>query len=414
MKYDVIVIGGGAAGIAAAITAKDAGCNVAILESTDRIGKKILTTGNGRCNISNEKADVTRYHSDNKDFFKDIISNFSYKDTMDFFASLGLHLKTLDSNKMYPLSLQASSVVDIFRMALEDKSIDIYFNSKVNKIENKNNVFKLHINEGIFTCTKLILCTGGKSYPKTGSDGSGYKLATSLGHKITNLMPSIVQVRLNHDRLKALSGVKFDGVAKILVNDKLVQTEEGEILFTDYGISGPPILQLSRVASYSTLSKKNKVSLQVDLMPNMDEKALKTFIDNHLGTFGYRSIHDCFIGLINKKIIVPLLREAEVDDIHKAAWEVTWEEKCNVLKLLKSWTFEVTGTNTFNDAQVTAGGINTKDIDPITLESKLVKNLYFAGEVLDVDGDCGGFNLHWCWASGIRVGKSVCNHLNLM
>lgn len=401
----MIVIGGGASGLTAAITSKDYGCDVAILESTDRVGKKILATGNGRCNISNEHANSTRYHSNNVDFFTNIIDNFSSYDAVNFFSSLGLHFKTLENNKMYPMSLQSSSVVDVLKMAITDRNIPIHINSKVKKIEKLNLGFKIFTEEEAFQCEKLILCTGGKSYPKTGSDGSGYKLAKDLGHTITELIPSIVQIKLNYGKLKALSGVKFEGSTEIFINDKSIQKEYGEVLFTDYGISGPTILQLSRIASYNTTGKKKDVKIVVDMIPDMSLKELKSFLDNHLSTFGYRSLHDCFIGVINKKLIVPLLNESGVKDIHQLAFETTWKEKSNIVNLLKSWSFQVIGTNGFNDAQVTAGGINTKDVNPLTLESTIIKNLYFSGEALDVDGDCGGFNLHWCWASGIRAGQ---------
>ncbi|WP_066823938.1 NAD(P)/FAD-dependent oxidoreductase [Clostridium tepidiprofundi] len=409
MKHELIIIGGGASGIISAITAKDMGIDVAILESTDRIGKKILSTGNGRCNISNINININRYHCNNKNFPEFVLNNFTVKDTINFFNTLGLHLITLDEGKMYPMSLQASSVLDIFRLSLEDKSIPVYTNSKVFEIAIKDSLFNLHTHDGnIFECKKLILCTGGKSYPKTGSDGSGYKLAKQLGHKIIDPIPSLVQIKLNYNKLKALSGIKFNGSVSIFINNTLIRKEYGEILFTDYGISGIPVFQLSRIASYHSL-KNDNITLKVDLLPEFEYDKLKDFLENHWGTFGYRSIHNSFIGIINKKIIPILLKEAGINDIHKPCYDITWKEQNNILRLLKEWSFDVIGTKSFNNSQVTAGGVDTLEINPKTLESKIVKNLYFAGEILDVDGDCGGFNLQWAWSSGFIAAKSACH-----
>lgn len=407
MKYDVIIIGAGASGIVAAITAKDMGCNVALLEANDRIGKKILTTGNGRCNITNENILSLRYNSNNPNFFIDVLNKFTYKDTIDFFASIGLPLVTLGEGKMYPMSLQASSVLDILRLSLKEKDIPLYLNTKIKNVKREKDAFKIYsINNEVFQCKKLILATGGKSAASTGSDGSGFNIAKSLGHNIITPVPALVQLKLEYKHLKALSGVKFDGFAKVLVNEKPIRKEFGEILFTNYGISGPPILQLSRIASYN-LEKANKVTLQIDLMPNFSKDALIEFLENHWGTFSYRTVQESFIGIINKKIIPIILKEAGVTNIHKPCWDLNWKEKNNIFSLLKEWTFKVIDTNGFKNAQITAGGIDTTEVNQVTLESKLVPNLYFCGEVLDVNGDCGGFNLQWAWSSGFITGKSV-------
>lgn len=401
----VIIIGGGAAGIIAAISAKDSGHDVSILERNDRVGKKILMTGNGRCNITNNNVNETRYHSDNKNFFAFALNTFSKDDTINFFNMLGLPLETLDGGKMYPMSLQASSVLDILRLALEDRGIPIYTDSKVIKIKKEKNLFKLICsNDNIYECDKVILASGGKSAPKSGSDGLGLSIASELGHSIINTFPALVQLKLNHKSLKALSGIRFDANTKILVDNKVKRTEFGEILFTDYGISGPPILQLSRIASLNTASKK-KVNLEIDILPNIKDCDVIEFFENHFGAFSYRSIFDSLIGIIHKKIIPVILKEAGILDIHKPCYELDWNEKNNLFKLLKQWNFEVIGTNSFDNSQVTAGGVNTKEINEKTFESKLVPGLYFCGEILDVDGDCGGFNLQWAWSSGYIAGQ---------
>ncbi|MGH4137521.1 NAD(P)/FAD-dependent oxidoreductase [Clostridium sp.] len=404
MKHSLIIVGGGAAGLTSALIAKISGIDVAIIEGSDRVGKKILTTGNGRCNISNTNINITRYHSENPDFSKNTLDSFTINNTIDFFQNLGIPLVTLDDGKIFPMSLQASSVLDILRFSLEEKNIPVYINTKAKQIIKKNKGFKILIADDItYECEKLIIATGGKSAPKTGSDGSGYTLAKQLGHSVISPVPALVQLKLNYDRLKALSGVKFDGNAEIFIDNKSIQKEFGEILFTDYGISGPPILQLSRTASYA-LAKNNKVSLQIDLLPTISAEDLKIFLENHWSIFGNRSLNNSLIGIINKKVIPIILKHAKIEDIHKLCCNLELTEKNAIYELLKEWKFEVSGTNSFSNAQVTAGGINTNEINPQTLESNIVPNLYFAGEILDVDGDCGGFNLQWAWSSGAVAG----------
>lgn len=406
MFHEIIVIGAGASGIMAAITAKDRGEDVAILESKSRIGNKILSTGNGRCNITNKNIDFCRYHSKNTHFFESVLNSFTLEDTINFFNSLGLPITTLENGRMYPLSLQASSVLDILKMAIEDRNIPVYLNSKVTNIIFNKKSFKIHCNEEIYDCNKLILCTGGKSAPNMGSDGSGFTLCKNLGHNIIPPLPGLVQLKLSYNHLKALSGVKFNGYVYIVVDNKIQKKEYGEILFTDYGISGPPILEISRIASCNLFNKKS-VKIKIDMLPDFEEKDLVKFLENRWGTFGYRSIFDSFIGVINKKIIPILLRESLVEDIHKSCSELNWQEKKNICHFLKSWEFTVYDTNSFKNSQVTCGGVDTSQVNNITLESKKIKNLYLAGEVLDVDGDCGGFNLQWAWSSGFAAGKNA-------
>ena len=408
--HDIIIVGGGASGLMAAIIAKDLGKDVAIVEGTDRIGKKILTTGNGRCNISNSNISFPYkcYQSENKNFFNYCLDKFNIEDTKNFFLSLGLPFVELEKGKLYPQSLQASSVVDIFRFALSEREIPLYTGCKIKNIHKKKNFTLSTDNEEfpLFTCGKLILACGGKSAVKTGSDGSGHKLAESLGHSIIKPTPGIVQLKLNYPHLKALAGIKFDGRAHLLINDNEVRNDLGEILFTDYGISGPPILQLSSAASKALLNK-NKVEIVVDMMPHMSFEEVDNFIQGHLAVFSHRSIVNALTGVINKKLIPTLLKDIGVTSIHTPCYELDWKYKSLLSKRLKEWKFTCIDTNGFNNAQVTVGGVNTKEVNAETLESKIVKGLYFCGEILDVTGDCGGFNLQWAWSSGFLVGNSI-------
>lgn len=398
MYHELIIVGAGSCGTVSAIKAKDLGIDVAIIDSSDRVGKKLLTTGNGRCNLTNENLALSRFHSDNNNFFNDIINTYDLEYTLNFFKSIGIYTCTLESGKIYPLSLQASSVIDILRMNLSEREIPTYMNDKVlNIVKSKKGLFEIITSSNKYTCKKLLLCTGGKSYPRTGSDGSGFKLAKTLGHSIINPTPGIVQLKLNYDRLKAISGVKFESQCNIEVNGEVKRKEFGEILFTEYGISGPPILQLSRIASKGILNKSS-VYIHVNLL-NSDYDHVLDFFESHFAVFSYRSISDNLIGIINKKLIPIILKECGITDIHIATYSLEYEYRYKLYRLLCDWKFEVIDTNSFENAQVTVGGVNTQEVNPITLESRLTPGLYFGGEILDVDGDCGGFNLQWCWSS---------------
>ncbi|MGL5820547.1 MAG: NAD(P)/FAD-dependent oxidoreductase [Sarcina sp.] len=407
IKHDLIIVGGGASGMMAAVNAKDFGLDVAIIEGTDRVGKKILMTGNGRCNITNSSIayPFDTYHSENDKFYQNVLANFSVEDTKAFFLNLGLPIVELKSSKCYPQSLQASSVVDIFRLALEEREIPVYNGFKVKEIQHNKNKFRfIPVDETLelIESKKMILACGGKSATPSGSDGSGYVLAESFGHKIIPQVAGIVQLKLDHPALKAITGVKFDGFTQVVSDGKLLRKEFGEILFTNYGISGPPIFQISRTASYE-VSKYRDVRIVVDMFPHKSEKELEQFFEEHFGMFSTREVMNALIGIINKKLIPTILKEAKIFDLHKPCYELTWEEKKSLLKVLKAWEFKCTDSNGFAAAQVCAGGVDTKDIDPTTLESKLVKGLFFCGEVIDVDGDCGGFNLQWAWSSGFAA-----------
>ena len=408
--HDILIIGGGASGLMTAIMAKDLGKDVAIIEGTSRVGNKILTTGNGRCNISNSNihSPFNNYQSSNNNFYDFCLNSFTVDDMKNFFLSLGLPIVELEKGKLFPQSLQASSVVDILRMRIEESNIPVYKDCKVKKITKGKKFEVLTNNQELtnFTCNKLVLSCGGKSAPKTGSDGSGFKLAKELGHKIINPVPGIVQLKLEYPHLKALSGIKINGNVSILINDKIKRQDEGEILFTDYGISGPPILQLSAIASRALANNEN-VKIKLDMMPDKSLKEVNNFIQGHLAVFSHRSISSALIGIINKKMIPTLLKDIGLNSIHIPCYDVEWKYKDLLVKRFKDWTFNCIDTNGFNNAQLTCGGVDTKEVNNKTLESKLIKDLFFTGEILDVNGDCGGFNLHWAWCSAYLVGNNL-------
>ena len=405
--HKVAVVGGGPAGIMAALSASSCNRDVCIIEGNERIGKKLLMTGDGKCNLTNLVMRDKNFYSLNRGFFRDILEQFSNENTIKFFDKLGLTVTVVDDGRIYPMSLQASSVLDLLRFALDENHVKIITNFKVNGIRKIKNVFEITDLQGnIVESQKLILACGGKAAPFTGSDGSGYDLAMNLGHKIVNPLPSLVQLKFNFAGLKGLAGVRFDGEAEIYVDGVSVEKTRGEVLFTRFGASGPAILKLSRIASVE-LKNGREVQIRINILPDLDRANIEKILKNYSQSHGDRSIHDLLIGLINKRIIPILLKDAGLDNIHMPAGKISSDKLHKIIDHLTEWEFEVSDTLSFKDAQVTAGGIDTRDVDPVTLESKIVKNLYFAGEILDVDGDSGGYNLQWAWSSGWVSGISA-------
>lgn len=405
-KVKVIVIGGGASGLVAAINAARKNADVTILEKGNRVGRKILATGNGRCNLTNTDIDLSYYHGKHPEFVYGPFSRLDYFGTIDFFENLGIAIKIEDGGKVYPASLQASSVLDVLRYEAQSLGVEVICDADVVNID-KNNKFKITIRDGRqFIGDKVILSTGGKSSPNLGSDGYGYKLAQGFGHTIVEPFPALVQLKLKSDFLKQIQGVKFDGTAQIVVDGKVKRQERGEILFTDYGISGPPIMQLSRTAIES-LKNGEKVFIRVIIIDDMAFNELDEIIAKRLSIGKDKTLAFNFVGFLNKRLIPVILKTAGITDINKKSREISNKDRKNIVSVLKDWKFEVTGHNTWSFAQVTAGGVNVDEIDGRSMESKMVPGLYFAGEIVDIDGDCGGFNLQWAWSSGFVAGESA-------
>lgn len=410
-KYDVLIIGGGASGVFLSLLLKDHGLNVAILERKDRILKKLLATGNGRCNISNINVMdeiKEKYTSHNKTYDFAPLYNYSLNETLDYFKSLGIYTTILEDGKMYPLSLQASSVVDLFRLALEEKNIPVFLNTKIIDIKNKNDVFYISSNEEEFISDKLVISTGGSAMPSSGSDGSFYTILKSLGFDIINPSPALVQLKLESNNLRALSGVKFEGEAILKSNGKEIKKDKGEILFTNYGASGPPILQLSRFINNDLLA--TDLELVLDLFPEKSHSEIKEFILNHIGMFNYRESQDVFKGILNSRLIPILLKESGIYKASTIAYDVPFENFNNLIDKLKHWDFKIIGTQHFNMAQGTLGGVNLNNLTK-NLESKNISKLYFTGEVIDVLGASGGYNLQWAWSSAGTVMKDIINKI---
>jgi len=410
-KPHILVIGGGASGLMAAIVAANNGAKVTILEKLDRVGKKILATGNGRCNLTNINTDLKFFHGNNKKAIQGPLNAFDVGMTLNFFEYIGVTHKVEEDGKVYPMSDQASSVLDILRYKLMELGVEEYCNAEVIDIQKCAQGFKAHLkNNKIIKGDRVIVATGGKAAPQFGCDGGGYLLAQSLGHKTTDVYPALVQLKLKASFLKALKGVKFIGKASVLFNEQIIRKEKGEILFTDYGISGPPILQLSRKAA-EKLNKGQKVYIKIDMFPNLEEDELLQLLQIRLGYNPERPLDFGFVGLLNKRLIPVILKEAGIEQRQKRCTEVSHKELKRIVEILKDWQIEIIGTQSWSNAQTTAGGIKTDEIHSKSMESKLIPGLYFTGEILDVDGDCGGFNLQWAWSSGYIAGESASKEL---
>lgn len=393
-RKSIGIIGGGASGLVAAIIAAREGARVTILEGTDRVGKKILSTGNGKCNLGNLDLDTTKYYCKDQSFLEAVMEGCSIQEVIRFFQSIGLLIRNKEGY-LYPNSEQASAVLDVLRYEVQSLNIEVITEAKVSRILEKKTGFEVTTaaKDKPFYFDRLILCAGGKCAPKTGSDGSGYALAKGLGHHINSVVPALVQVRCKESYFKALAGVRAKGRVKTLGLE-----EEGEIQFTDYGISGIPVFQLSREIAYALLHNK-EVEVELDLLQEVSTEDLQIMFESRLLLLQERTVEQFFTGILNKKIMQVLLRTCalkEENPVSDYSKEMLW----SVLQLAKHFVVTATGTNSFEQAQVCAGGV---DISEVTthMESKLAKHLYFAGEVLDVDGKCGGYNLYFAWATGM-------------
>ncbi|KAF5057776.1 NAD(P)/FAD-dependent oxidoreductase [Sedimentibacter saalensis] len=401
----IAVIGGGAAGLVAAIAAARNGAEVSVYEKMNKVGKKILATGNGRCNYTNMYMSMDRYHSKNITMAERAMDFFDRDKTISFFENLGIYPYIDQSGKVYPNSLQASSVLDVLRYETLRLNVQEITDFEVRELRKSKDKFSIIGMENAFTADKVILCSGGKASPQLGSDGSGYEIAKSFGHKIIEPFPALVQLKLAGKYFKRITGIRFDGIVRSFTESKTIREEEGELLFTDYGISGPPVLQISRKV-IEAINRNERVFIAVDMFPNLTKAMLYDILKDRFFHIGYKSMEDALIGFINKKLISVVLSEAGFENIQKECGKLSKKEIFKIIDILKEWKFEVTGHNTWQQAQTTAGGIALTDINPNTMESTKVKGLYFAGEVLDVDGDCGGFNLQWAWSSGYTAGHS--------
>lgn len=399
---DVAIIGGGASGLALAVMLKTANreISVNIFEASDRVGKKLSITGNGRCNISNTSLSEERYHGDAEFAFK-IIENFDYSKQKEFFKALGVDFSEESDGKVYPSSFQAASVTDALRFKAEESGAILSVGRKIEEIRRSDGGFRLFPDiKGEFKA--VVIATGGQAGGKTGSV-SGYVFLKAFGHKIEKVFPSVVQVKTVTDTVRQLKGIKTD--AAVTVRSSYGERSEfGEVLFCDYGLSGPPVLQVSR------LCNGESPVLILDIMPNLSRDELLLQLLQRKTLFPTRSASEFFTGMLHKRLGQVILKTAGAD-MSGTVGALSDKTLATVAETIKAWKFKVTGTTGLENAQVTAGGAQTAQFFPDCM-SKKVKGLFAVGEVLNVDGDCGGFNLAFAWSSAAAAEKGIRNYLN--
>ena len=392
------IIGAGASGMAAALTAAERGAQVLLFERQARVGRKLAATGNGRCNLTNLNAKAEHYHGEAPSFAENALAEFDVRATLGWFSQMGLYTVAEDSGRVYPYSDQANSVVDVLRFALNRPEITLLSGVEVKKIRKTDTGFCVEAGEDLWECDRLIIACGGLAGTKLGGSLSGYKLLKAMGHRITKLRPSLVQIKSNWAGVGALKGVRTNCDVKILYNDEVFAQSTGELQFTEYGVSGPVIFEISR----DVCQQAGKWMCRLDFLPNMEEKELFNILCSRKNS--ELNCEELLTGILHNRLGRVLVQSVGIklgDRIAQLS-DVDIHLVCSAVKAFDISLAEPMG---MDHAQVTAGGVATDDFSPETMESRLVPGLYACGEVLDIDGDCGGYNLQWAWSSGYLAGR---------
>ena len=414
---NVIVIGGGPAGMMAAITAVEYGNNVTIIEKNSDFGKKLLITGKGRCNITSSlyMSEFIKNTPGNGQFLYSAFQNYTNTDIIDFLKRQGLEVKEERGNRIFPVTDKSIDVLNCFKSKINELKIKKLFNTRVQKILVQNGeVLGVRTEKEIIQTDKIILATGGKSYPLTGSTGDGYLIAKNIGHKVTEIRPSLVPLVIyEKNECKEMQGLSLRNVGIKIIDEsknKLIYEDFGEMIFTHFGISGPTILSgsahLVRYKEIDNLMKEQKIKLQIDLKPALTEEQLDERILRDFKEFKNKQFKHALDKLLPQKMIPIVIEKTKINE-EKRVNEITKEERRNLVKVLKKFELTIKDFRPVEEAIITSGGINIKEINPKTMESKLVKGLYFAGEIIDVDSYTGGFNLQIAYSTGYTAGMHV-------
>lgn len=400
----IAVIGGGASGMTAAITAARQGAEVILFEKNDRVGKKLLVTGNGKCNLSNIEFSMDQYYCSDKEKLQKIFDRFSPWDTVSFFESMGLMVK--EKNKgLYPYSEQASAVLDILRMELTRNKVRVITGAEIEKvIRQDKSVFEIKDKTGKnYVIDRLILCSGSGAGLKSAGQ-SGYGIARKFGHRVIPVVPGLAALKSDEKFCKALGGVRCNAKLTLMIDGEPKAEESGEVQFTEYGISGIPVFQFSRQAAYA-LKDKKEVNVFTDFFRDQTEQSFPFFVRLRYESSKEKTLEDFLTGTLNKKINMVLIKRSGLKP-GMTAEEAGYEKILQLMQMSRKFPIHIYDVNTMDNAQVCAGGVDLEEID-LSMESLLVPGLYFAGEIVDVDGKCGGYNLQWAWSSGYVAGMSA-------
>lgn len=400
-KYDIAVIGAGASGMVAAIASARAGARVCLIEANSRVGRKILETGNGRCNLSHTPIDGSEYRGSGAGRIKSFLERFGIDETLSFFRDIGLLTRERDGY-IYPYSETASSVLDVLRYAVENIGIELYTDKRIDKINRVSGGFDI----GRLHADRVIVSTGGSADPASGSDGSGYKLVRDLGLKIVHPLPALVKVRTREQKdMSVTAGVRAKGVVSV-ITEECIASDRGEIQFTRDGLSGIPVFNVSRFISRA-ISEGRDVKLVLDLMPDMSISDIESYVTGLTETCStrLRSIDEILAGVLHKKINTYICKRIGIG-INSPAGDMTRKQISRYAGTIKSLEYDIESVYGFEQAQVTAGGVDFDEVDD-DLQSIKVPGLYLTGEIMDIDGPCGGYNLQWAWTSGYIAGSSA-------
>ena len=414
-KYDVLIVGAGASGLAAAVEASRAGASVLVLEKNHVPGRKILSTGSGKCNFSNLKITPAAYHPSSPAFLKKTFSALPPAEVLAFFKGLGLLWTEGEKGRLFPRSFKALDVVNVLLHELDFRNVPVHVLSEVVSISSGRDGFSVEAvkvqpkwdkkapagERTVYLAGRLILSAGGASYPQIGGGSSGYGLLKALGHAVSPVSPSIVPLEVKGNDTKELDGVRLEAALKLVAGGRVILKTAGEMLFTSYGVSGPAVLDLSRAALAAL--REGPVAIEADLMPEYKPAELERLLAERAVAFDGRAFSHFACGLLNEKVIRAAAARAGI------AWSGVVPPGCerDLVPAIKSFTLEVSGSLGFGDAMSTAGGCSLSEVDPASFASKVVKGLYVTGELLDLDGDSGGFNLHLAWTSGLLAGRAA-------
>lgn len=399
----IAIIGAGAAGLMAAITAARNGAHVTLYEQNDAPGKKILASGNGKCNIINRQASIDDFEGEAPAFAAEALNVMGFKTFERFCKEIGLLLDIREEGKCYPLSQEARSVQSALTRAAEHLGVRFINDTLVTDIVFENNLFGIAYDQGVDRYQKLIIATGSPAAPQLGGNESGLDFARTLGHSVIDPFPSLVGLHLEHPALAKMAGVKTTARLTLMIDNTPVHEEEGDLLFTRYGVSGFAVLDLSHHAS-KALRDYAYVALSADLFPRFTAQALSTQLEQMAAAIPDDTLYELLGGVLPRKLIVPLLSASKLAP-DTPCRSVNAKTAKKIAYSLKQWRFPVTDTHGYQHAEVAGGGVSTAEIDPISMESKHLPNLYFAGEVIDITGHRGGFNFHFAWGSGFLAGK---------